>query len=124
MGTLIRATFLALTLIVPATSGLAGDGHRGGAAHQPDMRFHDQRRSFQRHDRFFRHRDGFFRHHDRFFFGSTEFFAPAPFYPYPLFYDPSYYSPVYYWYCANPPGYYPFVSRCLTSWQAVPAPPG
>jgi hypothetical protein len=26
-----------------------------------------------------------------------------------------------YWYCANPAGYYPSVTQCSVSWQAVPA---
>jgi hypothetical protein len=30
-------------------------------------------------------------------------------------------SPQTWYYCANPAGYYPYVTQCTTSWQAVPA---
>ncbi len=68
--------------------------------------------------------------------GGVWYFYPAPVYPYP---DP-YLPPVvvappapapapaqqYWYYCSNPAGYYPYVARCATAWQPVPAnpPPG
>ena len=72
--------------------------------------------------------------------GGVWYFYPAPVYPYP---DP-YLPPVvvarpapapapapvpvqqYWYYCRKPAGYYPYVPRCATAWQAVPAspPPG
>lgn len=120
MENLLRATFLALMVIAPvATPGLAADGHRQGTQHQGDMRFRDRGHDRRDHDRFFHDRffgdrddDRFFR--NRFFFGDTAFFYPAPVYPYEL---------PYYWYCANPQGYYPYISQCWTRWQAIPAPP-
>jgi hypothetical protein len=27
----------------------------------------------------------------------------------------------YWYYCADPPGYYPYVTQCNTAWQTVPA---
>jgi hypothetical protein len=31
------------------------------------------------------------------------------------------YSPQTWYYCADPAGYYPYVTQCNTEWQAVPA---
>ena len=54
------------------------------------------------------------------------YFYSAPVYPYP---DP-YVPPVvatpapagqYWYFCRNPQGYYPYISRCLVPWRAVPA---
>lgn len=58
--------------------------------------------------------------------GGTWYFYPAPVYPYPNPYlpptvaPPPAAAPVWY-YCANPPGYYPYVPQCAAPWQAVPA---
>ncbi len=62
--------------------------------------------------------------------GSTWFLYPDVVYPYP---DPNVEpiavipappagqnSPYWYW-CGNPAGYYPYISRCLVPWQAVAA---
>jgi hypothetical protein len=60
--------------------------------------------------------------HPRFFFGGG-FFPVLPFggayYGYPYYG----YAASYGWYCANPPGYYPYVPQCAVPWQQVPAPP-
>ncbi|MGA7264203.1 MAG: hypothetical protein WA709_02990 [Stellaceae bacterium] len=81
----------------------------GGGFHGD--RFHDGRFG---HDRF---RD------NRFFFGGA--FA----YPYGWGYSPDYgyydysqpYSSQTWYYCADPAGYYPYVTQCNTGWQAVAA---
>lgn len=56
--------------------------------------------------------------------GGVWYFYPAPVYPYPDPYlppgAPVAAAPTWY-YCANPPGYYPYVGGCLVPWQAVPA---
>ena len=57
--------------------------------------------------------------------GPDWYFYPAPVYPYP---DP-YIPPVVaapvpqpsWYYCANPPGYYPYVPQCAVPWRPVPA---
>jgi hypothetical protein len=45
------------------------------------------------------------------------------YYPYPGFGDYGYSQPVasQYWYCADPPGYYPYVSQCNSGWRTSPA---
>ena len=62
--------------------------------------------------------------------GGIWYFYPAPVYPYPNPYEPPMVpappapSAAQYWYyCSNPPGYYPYVARCRTNWQPVPANP-
>jgi len=54
------------------------------------------------------------------------YFYPAPVYPYPDPYTPPMIvaqpaAGPQYWYCANPPGYYPYVPQCAVQWQSVPA---
>ncbi len=65
--------------------------------------------------------------------GGVWYYYPAPAYPYPNPYQPPIApAPVapsatqYWYYCANPAGYYPYVARCASNWQRVPAspPPG
>lgn len=66
--------------------------------------------------------------------GGVWYFYPAPVYPYPDPYlPPAVIAPPapavaqqYWYYCPKPAGYYPYVPRCTTAWQAVPAnpPPG
>jgi hypothetical protein len=64
------------------------------------------------------------------FAGGAWYFYNTPIYPYPG-YVSDYYSdddygpgspggPAWY-YCANPPGYYPYVRTCSAPWQPVPA---
>lgn len=66
--------------------------------------------------------------------GGLWYFYPAPVYPYPDPYlppvvvppapAPAPANPLQYWYyCPKPAGYYPYVARCTTDWQAVPATP-
>jgi hypothetical protein len=62
--------------------------------------------------------------------GGIWYFYPAPVYPYPDPYrpplalaPPAASTGQFWYYCANPPGYYPYVSRCATDWQPVPATP-
>ena len=85
-----------------------GGGFHDGGFHGD--RFHDGRFD---HDRF----------RDRgFFFGGAVGFPWWGYYPDYGYYDysQSYASPTWY-YCSDPAGYYPYVSQCNTSWQAVPA---
>jgi len=67
------------------------------------------------------------------FAGGNWWWYDAPVYPYPTYVSDVYYveptyqeGPTGYWYyCANPPGYYPYVQYCNGPWQPVPpAPPG
>ena len=56
---------------------------------------------------------------------------PAPVYPYPTYVPPAVIvqSPVpgglppaqFWYYCASPPGYYPYVPTCSVPWRQVPA---
>jgi hypothetical protein len=54
------------------------------------------------------------------FFRGGLFFAPVPLgafaAPYPVYPYPAQFA----WYCANPAGYYPYVTACAVAWQAVP----
>jgi phage terminase large subunit-like protein len=65
--------------------------------------------------------------------GLNWYWYPAPTYPYPDAYLP---PPVvatpppipgalphYWYYCADPPGYYPYVPQCFRNWERVPAAP-
>lgn len=68
--------------------------------------------------------------------GPSWYFYLAPIYPYPDPYQPPALAdiappvppgtpPRYWYYCADPPGYYPYVAWCRVTWRAVPAyPPG
>lgn len=58
--------------------------------------------------------------------GDGWYFYPAPVYPYPDPYVPPTIAvvpsaPSAWYYCANPPGYYPYVPQCFSPWQPVPA---
>lgn len=86
------------------------------------------------------------------YIGGPVWWGPGYYYPRPYYYAPPYYyppivavpapPPVYvergdaqaggaegasnwWYYCANPPGYYPYVRQCPGGWQRVsPQPPG
>jgi hypothetical protein len=68
-----------------------GGGFRGGRFH--DGRFHD----------------------NRFFIGGAFGFPWSGYYP-----DYGDYASQTWYYCSDPAGYYPNVTQCNTSWQAVP----
>lgn len=56
--------------------------------------------------------------------GPYWYFYPAPVYPYPDPFVPPIagaLTPGYWYYCADPPGYYPYVPQCWVEWQAVAA---
>jgi hypothetical protein len=98
--------------------GFHGGGLHGGGFHGRGFHggfrgggFGGFRRNGFRGDRF---------HHGRFFGGFTGFgFAPYYWgYDYGDYGQP--YSQVWY-YCADPAGYYPYVTQCNTGWQTVPA---
>jgi hypothetical protein len=106
-----------------------GHDDHGHGGH--DDHWHGDLKSFHDHD-FDRWRGGGWIHgrHDGrqgwwWVVGPQWYFYPAPVYPYP---DP-YVPPVMtapvaapsWYYCANPPGYYPYVARCAVPWQPVPA---
>lgn len=66
--------------------------------------------------------------------GPSWYFYVAPVYPYPDPYQPPALAgiappvapgsaPRYWYYCADPPGYYPYVAWCRGAWRAVPAYP-
>jgi hypothetical protein len=109
--------------------GWRGERHddRRGGWHGDIRRFHDHDFDRWRAGRWYhgRHggRDGWW-----WVVGPTWYFYPAPIYPYPDPYLPPTVPPPppnaapQYWYCANPPGYYPYVPQCATPWQPVPPP--
>ena len=83
--------------------GFHGGGFHGGGFH--DGRFHDGRF-----------------HDNRFFFGGSVGYPWWGYYPDYGYYDYSQsYSSQTWYYCADPAGYYPYVTQCNTGWQAVPA---
>lgn len=63
--------------------------------------------------------------------GPSWYFYLAPVYPYPDPYRPAPVpgipppgaAPQYWFYCADPPGYYPYVAWCRVNWRPVPAQP-
>jgi len=66
------------------------------------------------------------------FAGGAWYFYDAPVYPYPgyvsdYYVDEDAYGPgapgQFWYYCAGPPGYYPYVQTCSSPWQPVPATP-
>jgi hypothetical protein len=85
--------------------GFHGGGFHGGGFH--DGRFHDGRF-----------------HDNRFFFGGSVGFG-YPWWGYYPDYGYDNYSQPYasqaWYYCADPAGYYPYVTQCNTGWQTVPA---
>jgi hypothetical protein len=83
--------------------GFHGGGFHGGGFH--DGRFHDGRF-----------------HDNRFFFGGGFGFPWWGYYPGYGYYDYSQpYASQTWYYCSDPAGYYPNVTHCNASWQAVPA---
>lgn len=135
MRTYRRAT-LAACLIVPAMTVAAAaerdrdrDDHWRGDIH----RFHEYDFDRWRGGRWFHGphggRDGWW-----WVLGGEWYFYPQPIYPYPDPYVPPAVAmpapapgaapaPQTWYYCANPQGYYPYVSQCPQPWQAVPAMP-
>jgi len=118
-----------LTLIVVFAASLLPAAGRPGLADERDHWRGDIHR-FHEHD-FAMWQRGRWRHefHDGrlgwwWVVGGVWYFYPAPVYPYPdPFLPPGVpvaAGPTWY-YCASPPGYYPYVAACLTPWQAVPA---
>jgi hypothetical protein len=88
--------------------GFHGGGFHGGGFHGD--RFHDGR--FDR-DRF---------HDNRFFFGGSFGYPWGGYYPDYGYYDYNQpYASQAWYYCADPSGYYPYVTQCNTGWQTVPA---
>jgi hypothetical protein len=64
------------------------------------------------------------------FAGGFWWWYDTPIYPWPTYISETYYvEPTYetgygnWYYCANPPGYYPYVQYCNGPWQPVPAVP-
>jgi len=83
--------------------GFHGGGFHGGGFH--DGRFHDGRF-----------------HDNRFFFGGSFAYPWWGYYPDYGYYDYSQpYASQAWYYCADPAGYYPYVTQCNTGWQTVPA---
>jgi hypothetical protein len=113
---------------------MGGRGFRGGPGN-PAFQFHERQVA-----RFSPHelgvwRGGRWRHewHDGHFgwwwvLGAGDWYPyDEPVYPYPDFVSDFIYpvapDPAEVWYyCANPPGYYPYVQGCYAPWQPVPAP--
>ncbi len=134
MKTKLRPTLWAAlaALALVAAQAPAQERHRGERHAGP--RWHGDIRSFRDHDvRIWR--GGRWHHgvHDGhlgwwWVVAGVWYLYNAPIYPYPDPYRPpvvvvpSPAPPTAYWYyCTNPPGYYPYVPRCLAPWQPVPA---
>jgi hypothetical protein len=103
--------------------GFHGGGFHGGGFHAE--RFHGGFHGDHFHGGYFHHGWGY-----GFYPGLGLGFALGAAYPWDWgYYQPDYgyysYSEPYagqvWYYCANPPGYYPYVSQCYTPWQVVPA---
>lgn len=137
---------VALLLGGPATPALAQDRGHDERGHDEHWREGDARR-FHGHDfEHWRHGGWYHGFHDGrggwwWIVDGEWFFYPAPIYPYP---DP-FAPPVvvaapppppppnvapappaqgqYWYYCANPPGYYPYVPQCTVPWTPVRAQP-
>lgn len=137
----------ALAVLI-AASVLAGPavaderGHRRSSERERHEAWHGDIHRFHGHDEA-RWRSGRWHHgvhtgHRGWWWivGGLWYFYPAPVYPYPdpylppLAVAPQAQAPAnpqqYWYYCPKPAGYYPYVPRCTTAWQAVPAnpPPG
>jgi hypothetical protein len=110
--------------------------HRRGAERGRHQNWHGNIHRFHEHDlgRWHGGRWHQGRHAGRFgwwwIVGGVWYYYPAPVYPYPDPYQPPLVvaTPApptgqFWYYCANPPGYYPYVPRCGTRWQRVPANP-
>ena len=126
---LLAIIYLA-SLAMPALAADHGRGH--------GTRWHGDIRHFHERD-LHRWRGGHWyhgRHAGRtgwwWIVGPAWYFYPAPIRPYPDPYlppvevapPPAAITPPQYWYyCANPPGYYPYVAQCRSRWKRVPATP-
>lgn len=115
----------------PAGPPSAHHGHGNPHGYAPGHAWHGEISRFHEHD-FDRWRGGHWYngHHGGrlgwwWIVGPAWYFYPYPVYPYPdPFLPPTIVlsaPPQYWYYCANPPGYYPYVPQCLTEWQRVPA---
>lgn len=134
----VAALFLALLLAGGSAAADSRDHHRGSNHGRHDGWRGDIHR-FQEHD-FGRWRGGHWhqghhmgRHGWWWIVGGIWYYYPAPVYPYPDPYQPPLAAappvpPVaqFWYYCPNPAGYYPYIARCSSAWQRVPAspPPG
>jgi len=108
-----------------------GDHFQGGGwrEHGDIHRFHEHDYDHWREGRWYHgHHEG--RNGWWWILGGAWYFYPAPVYPYPDPYTPpvvNEYVPVvpqntapsYVYYCTNPRGYYPYVTRCYGSWQQM-----
>jgi hypothetical protein len=131
IGTGIASAFVLLTVVSTSCAADERDHRRGYERHdgwRGDIhRFHEYDLGLWRGGRWFHGR-----HDGRFGWwwiaGGFWYFYPSPVYPYPDPYvPPGAAAPLpgvpqqYWYYCANPAGYYPYVGRCATVWQAVPS---
>jgi hypothetical protein len=130
MRYLATAVLAACGLVV--ASGGAALAQRDRDEHGPDEHWRSDRDISRFHERDFDHWRGGRWVHDRhagrfgwwWVVGPQWYFYPAPVYPYPDPQLPPAVGPAAvpsWYYCANPPGYYPYVARCVVPWQPVPA---
>ncbi len=120
----IAITIASAVLFISAATGVAraDEEHRHGDIHE--FHHYDMDRWHGGHWAHTFHEG---RHGWWWIVGGTWYYYPAPVYPYPDPYVPP--SVIVtqptetqqYWYCANPAGYYPYVSACYVQWQMVPA---
>lgn len=126
--------FLAVIYLASLAMPASATHHRHGHG----ARWHGDIRHFHERD-LHRWRDGHW-HHGRhagrlgwwWVVGPAWYFYPARIATYPDPYlppvevapPPAAIGPPQYWYyCANPPGYYPYVAQCRSRWKRVPATP-
>ncbi len=135
---------LAVLMAMAVTTGPSAAGERGHRRGFERERHPAWRGDIHRfHERDYAHWRGGRWYHGRhvghlgwwWIVGGIWYFYPAPVYPYPNPYlPPTAVAPPavppapagaqqYWYYCSKPPGYYPYVPRCGTAWQAVPTYP-
>lgn len=130
---------LVSTLVSVFSAASAASPQRGEQGSRARA-WHGDIRHFHEYD-FARWRRGYWTHgpHDGrdgwwWVVGPTWYWYPAPVYPYPNPYLPppvvaimppssngSPSQPQHWYYCADPPGYYPYVPQCNVIWQMKPA---
>jgi len=132
----LACALLAASALLIAAPSFAQTPPHGGPGHAPHFAFahHDFAHfSVDEHARWVGGRWNHGWHNGRYgwwwFAGGAWYFYTSPIYPYPGYVSDYYVDaddegvpPGQYWYyCQSPPGYYPYIRRCMVPWQPVPA---
>jgi hypothetical protein len=135
----VMAAVMISIAVTSGTSAADERDHRRGAERGRHEGWHGEIHRFNEHDLGRWSAGRWYRGHHAgrlgwwWIVGGVWYYYPAPVYPYPNPYQPPMMvaSPApptaqFWYYCANPPGYYPYVAQCAGNWQRVPAspPPG